>query len=47
VYVSETIKSSIYNSEKYENNVKNNATYKTDNQNVILSMETHTSMNGT
>jgi len=36
----------MYNSEEYENNVKNNTTYKTDDQNAILSTETHTSMNG-
>jgi hypothetical protein len=42
-----TIKSSMYNSEEYENNVKNNTTYKTDDKNAIFSMEMHTTMNGT
>jgi hypothetical protein len=37
----------MHNSGGYENNVKNNTAYKTDDQNAILSMETHTSMNGT
>jgi hypothetical protein len=37
----------MYNSEEYENNVKNNTAYKTDDQNAILSTETHTSTNGT
>jgi hypothetical protein len=42
-----TIRISMYNSLKYENNGKNNTTYKTGYHNAILNMKTHTSMNGT
>jgi hypothetical protein len=47
VCVSAAIKSSMYNIEEYEHSVKNNTTYKTDDQNAILSTEMHTSKNGT